>query len=802
LETYRIENLTFFYPTRQTPALHDISLVVRRGEFITLCGPSGCGKTTLLRHLKPSTTPHGAASGAVFFEGTHLEVLPPKDAAAKIGFVFQSPENQIVTDRVWHELAFGLESLGAATPEIRLRTAEMASFFGIQSWFYKPVSELSGGQKQILALASIMAMQPSVLILDEPTSQLDPIAAGEFLATISKINRELNVTVILTEHRLEEAFPLSSRVILMENGGVIADSPPREVGNGLRGQGHGMFLAMPVPMRVWAECGEETELCPVTVREGAEWLSGKTVNPKAPDTQEIPRRPEPAITLEDVWFKYEKNSPDVLRGLNFRGYYGEISAILGGNGTGKTTALSVISGLNKPYRGRARVAERVCALPQNPQTLFASKTVREDLLEMDGPKNFDSVVSLCRLEHLLESHPYDLSGGEQQRAALAKVLLLQPKILLLDEPTKGLDAEYKQEFAAILRKLAQNGAAVVIVSHDIEFCAEHTDRCALFFDGGIVTENTPVSFFSGNSFYTTSANRMARFVLPEAITARDIVLALGGTPGGGPQLEPPAPKSEPPQPAPTVAKPIGTSATSLRQNRPPPQNRHTSKPGIASAAIMLLTIPLTILLGIYLLDDRQFYFISTLIILQAMLPFMLVFESRKPQAREIIIIAVLCAIAVAGRSAFFMVPQFKPVAAIVIIAGVSLGGEAGFLVGTMTAFVSNMFFGQGPWTPWQMFAFGIVGFLAGVLFHKRHLGRSPAALAVFGGVAVLVLYGGIMNTAGVLMWQPNPTMEMFITAFLAGLPFDMIHAGSTAFFLLVISRAMLEKLDRIKIKYG
>ena len=804
METYRIEHLTFTYPNREKPALCDVSLVVERGEFVTLCGSSGCGKTTLLRHLKPSAVPHGVRSGEIHFADTLLDDLPPRDAAAKIGFVLQSPENQIVTDKVWHELAFGLESLGMETPEIRLRVAEMASFFGIQEWFHKSVTELSGGQKQILVLASIMALQPSALILDEPTSQLDPIAAGEFLAIVGKINRELGVTVILTEHRLEEAFPLSTRAIVMDNGHIIADGSPREVGIKLRGQGHEMFLAMPVPMRVWAAC-DSNDACPTTVRDGAKWLSAQLVGRSAPGTSS--RSPtenlETAIKMNDTWFRYEKNLPDVIKGLSFEASYGEITAILGGNGTGKTTSLLLIAGLHTPYRGKVSADAAVYMLPQNPQSLFVAKTVGEDLLEVlserklskaEKHKRLDAMVKLCRLEGLSDKHPYDLSGGEQQRAALAKVLLLQPKILLLDEPTKGLDAEYKQIFAAILRKLTAAGVAVLMVSHDVEFCAEHADRGALFFDGNIVATHTPQAFFSGNSFYTTSANRMARHVLPDAVVANDIIQALGGEVPPVPDVldldtnyetGETLPKPEQPQPLP-----------------PPRKQSNLSKRTIAAAMMILLTIPLTIFVGIYLFNDRRFYFISMLILLQTMLPFVLVFESRKPQARELVIIAVLCAIAVAGRAAFFMLPQFKPVVALVIIAGVAFGGEAGFLVGAMTGFVSNMFFGQGPWTPWQMFAFGVIGFLAGVLFRKGLLSRKPIPLAVFGGLAAFLIYGGILNPASVLMFQPSPTLEMFLLAYLRGIPFDLIHAAATVTFLLVIAQPMLEKLDRIKVKYG
>ena len=1001
---YDIKDLTFTYPNREAPALCGIDLSIKPGEFIVLCGPSGCGKTTLLRHLKPSATPHGMLgdrgqgtgdkgrenrgekTSRIHFCGKPINELPERDAAAKIGFVMQSPENQIVTDKVWHELAFGLESLGLKTPEIRLRVAEMASFFGIQTWFHKSVADLSGGEKQMLALASIMVLQPTVLILDEPTSQLDPIAAGDFLATIGKINRELGLTIIMTEHRLEEVFPLSSRALVMDKGRIIADGSPRQVGLQLCGSSHGMFLAMPAAMRVWAavaernkelgvgseELGVGSEECPITVREGADWLAmeigrtstleaknrnqkqenveaSKVLSPRESATRSTPHStphtPDPsqsAIEMSQVWFRYEKDLPDVVKGLSFKANFGEITTILGGNGTGKTTTLMLIAGLYKPYRGsiktfeyrsetqssgfapestndgtepipgiagkrrgaipgvagkqRSLVRGDVKTLPQNPQSLFTAKTVREDLLEILSESKLSketkmqrlaAMVKLCRLDGLLDAHPYDLSGGEQQRAGLAKVLLLQPRILLLDEPTKGFDAEFKQVFAAILRKLAEAGAAVIIVSHDVEFCAEYSDRCALFFDGNIVTENRPREFFSGNSFYTTSANRMARTLLPEAITVKDIVSALGG--------ELPSPPDVPDVDAKYEIKPAEDESSvtpqrseilSIRQkiaagafaalliagtvfaglnfdgfkafisggrdamavmgqglalyvaimisiaagiagiafslsykrdtsgkrggmpvaggegNENRTAGRKLSKRTIAAAAMILLAIPLTIYIGSYIFGDRKYYFISLLIILETMLPFALLFESRKPQARELVLLAVLCAIAVAGRAAFFMLPQFRPVVALVIIAGVAFGGEAGFLVGAMTGFVGNFFFGQGPWTPWQMFAFGLIGFLAGALSQKGLLRRNPASLAVFGAIATAVVYGGIMNPSFVMIYQLSPTREMFILAYLQGIPFDLVHAAATVTFLAILSRPMLQKLDRIKVKYG
>ena len=271
MASYTIKHLTFSYPEQKRYVLNDISATFKQGEFIVLCGPSGSGKSTLLRQLKPILASHGSKSGEIFFNGRNINEMNQREQAEQIGYVLQSPDNQIVTDKVWHELAFGLESLGYDTPTIRLRVAEMASFFGIQNWIDKDVSELSGGQKQILNLAAIMVMQPTVLILDEPTSQLDPIAATNFLETIQKINQELGTTIILTEHRLDEVLPMADRALVLDEGQLIVADTPRQVGKFLNKHNHKMFLSMPIPMRIYQ--GVENELgVPITVREGRQWL--------------------------------------------------------------------------------------------------------------------------------------------------------------------------------------------------------------------------------------------------------------------------------------------------------------------------------------------------------------------------------------------------------------------------------------------------------------------------------------------------------------------------------------------------
>lgn len=877
-DSISVQDLSFFYPEQEKEALKKLTLKVKKGEFLVLCGPSGCGKSTLLRHLKPVLAPNGYKLGSITFEGRPLSELDQREQSEKIGFVGQSPENQLVTDQVWHELAFGLESLGYDTPTIRKRVAFMASFFGIQTWFHQKVTELSGGQKQLLNLASVMVMQPSVLVLDEPTSQLDPIAASEFLAILGKLNRELGTTVLLTEHRLEEAFPLADRVALMDDGTLLCVDTPKKVGEHLRELGHSMFLAMPTPMRVWAST-ESTMPCPVTVSEGRAWLADflEKHEPKLLPEENLPSHGEAVLSASNLWFRYDREGADVVKGLSLTLHEGELLAILGGNGTGKTTSLKLLGGLLKPHRGEVTAAKRIGLLPQNPQTLFLKKTVREDLFEVQAgsraskdyaEKNVAYAVQLCHLEELLDRHPYDLSGGEQQRVVLAKILLLDPEIILMDEPTKGLDAAFKREFAEILQSLLQQNHAILMVSHDIEFCAEYAGRVALFFDGSVITEGTPREFFSGNRFYTTAANRMSYLLCEGAVTAEDLMAVCGGTlppslpdvPHDIPPLKPPkeTSKAAPPPKLSLFRKTVallsavtalvlfgnilgitnlsayideqgmtasGTESFSLTilllvslvilvvaiTRKAPPkalpvqiskEERKLSKRTLVAAAMILLLIPLTLFIGVFYLQSRKYYFIALLVLLECMAPFFLLFEGRKPKARELVLIAVLCAIAIAGRAAFFMLPQVKPVLALTMLAGVALGGETGFLVGAITMLLSNMLFSQGPLTPWQMFAMGIIGFLTGVLYRKGVLRRTRASLAVFGAVMALVVYGGIMNPAAALVWLHELNGNIILSYYISGLPMDLIHAVSTALFLWVGAEPILEKLDRIKVKYG
>ena len=542
---FQIQDLSFSYPTAKgKESLHHVNITIQKGEYVVLCGKSGSGKTTLLRQLKSVLAPHGKRSGEILFNGTPIEKVSQRDQSSKIGYVMQNPDDQIVTDKVWHELAFGLESLGCDQKTMRARVSEMACYFGIADWFHKDVATLSGGQKQLLNLASIMAMQPEVLILDEPTSQLDPIAASDFLNTVRKINIELGTTVIITEHRLEDIFPYADRAIVMDGGKVIADDTPRNIGKLLYAQKNDMFAAMPTPVRVFYGA-EGAGDCPLTVREGRNWLSNAYSDPKVKALPAEVLEDEvanPALSLKELWFRYEKDSPDVLRGVSAEVPKGSLYAIVGGNGAGKSTTLKAICGICKPYRGKVKVFGKpiekyksaelfggcLAMLPQDPKSLFVKKTVREDLMEMTkDEKKIAEIAAICEIEGLLDSHPYDLSGGEQQRSALAKVLLTEPKLLLLDEPTKGIDSFFKEKLAAILCKLKEQGITVVMVSHDVEFCAKYADMVSMFFDGQILTTDTPRRFFGNNSFYTTAANRMSRHVFSMAVTAEDVIELCG-----------------------------------------------------------------------------------------------------------------------------------------------------------------------------------------------------------------------------------------------------------------------------------
>lgn len=587
-----IEKLSFVYPTQPngkapdnktaaentgTAALKNCSLHINEGEFVVLCGRSGCGKTTLLRLIKREIAPHGKRTGNIFYNDLPIESLDLHTSASEIAYVAQNPEAQIVTDKVWHEMAFGLENLGADTEKIRLRVGETANYFGINTWFRRETATLSGGQKQLLNLAAAMTMAPRLLLLDEPTSQLDPIAATNFINTLYKLNRGMGITVIIAEHRLEELFPIADRVIVMDGGEVIANDAPRKVCRML--SDHPVSAAFPAATRIFAGIFQKTgrtvnteapslENIPLTVREGREFLkafvgnrtgagdeiknkneslSPESVCGEAVDTVDVP----PAVVMKNVWFRYERNSADILRGTGLSVKCGEIFSVLGGNGSGKTTMLKVLSGISCAYRGKTELFGKniknysriglhhgnVALLPQNVDSVFIKKTVREDLLDIcrimgmsreESGRAVDEMAERLGISEFVRAdrHPYDLSGGEMQKCALAKVLLTRPRLLLLDEPTKGIDAYAKNGLGEILKSLKSGGVTVIIVTHDVEFAAEVSDRVALFFDGEVLSPATPQKFFGSNYFYTTAPSRISRDIFTDTVTVSDLLKKL------------------------------------------------------------------------------------------------------------------------------------------------------------------------------------------------------------------------------------------------------------------------------------
>ncbi len=951
---FDIDKFSFAYPdgndesgrTYLPDALRDTELHVRQGEFVVILGRSGCGKTTLLRQLKPSVTPVGKKKGQIIFDGKDICSLDDRMAASQIGFVWQDVNAQLVTDKVWHELAFGLESLGYDNGYVRRRVAEMGSFFGLGDIFHRKVMELSGGQKQLVNLASVMAMSPKVLVLDEPTSQLDPIAANDFINSLVRINRELGTTIIMTEHRLEDVLPVCNRSVVMENGRIIYDGDVRGFAESVRTKriDRGLYLSMPASVQIYMGLEKNSgKQLPLTVPDAREWLVDYDrkfrENGGAPVVPEIQNRgadegvngsenqadnaavdkgdkkrgavngqkdagcreEHPVVcSLDEVSFRYERNTGDVLRQVSLDIYANEILMINGSNGCGKSTMLSLIANLYSPYSGKLHIAKnlRTGMLPQNPELLFTRRSVRDELIDANDRQQLAEIVRFCRLEELLDRHPYDLSGGEKQRLGLAKVLIADPDILLMDEPTKGLDNGFKMQLADMLRKLQKRGKTIVVVSHDIEFCAVAGDRVALLFDGEVAMVGDVRSYMSDNNFFTTAASRISRNILDGAVTVREVLAAYdadmdvtGAADGGNDSNQGTENESLriANQGTAEMSEAAGISDDKLAdiilnkdrkvENlsiwqivtiavttviiifgfwntmsvsdlsglvqqmtvtaegrkylvlygvmiaailgllvaiRPITQKRNEDivmdsvgrgfgKRTVVSIVAVLVLIPATIWFGVARLGDKKYFFISLLVLLEAMLPFFVSFEDRKPKARDIVTLAVMCALAVTGRTAFFMLPNFTPVMAIVIIAGVAFGCEGGFITGAMTMFVSNFIMGQGPWTPWQMFAMGLVGFLAGLFFagsSVRTRNMTKLGLCIFGALICIVVYGGIMNPASVIMWQPNVNFSMIMASYVTGFPFDLAQATATVIALWLVARPFLEKLDRVRIKFG
>lgn len=785
----------------------------------------------------------GKSSGNISFDGSFA------------GYVSQFPDDQIVCDKVWHELAFGAESIGLSQSEIRSRVAQTALFFGIEELLYRDCDKLSGGQKQMINLASVMAMKPDVLLLDEPLSQLDPIVSAQFISLLVRINKELGTTIIVAEHQLGGLLSAAKRAILLDGGKVGCDGNIDMLIKRLSDTAHPMLAEMPAGVRVTASVA--TALPLLDVPSAHDWYAsyGKQHKLTVPANNDSNTESDSCITIKNLSFGYKNSDRDTVRNLSLDIKRGSVTAIMGGNGAGKSTLLNLICGTLKPSAGKISVnGGRLGFLPQDPTLLFSKETLAEELGD-----NADKTAEAFGLSHLLARHPFDLSGGERQKAAIAKLVSFGADILLLDEPTKGADAEYKHMFSALLDKLKALGKTVILVSHDMDFCAETADKCALLFDGQVSVCLPPSEFFTSSAFFTTDSAKIASGICENVYTVDRLISSIGGkaekhnnepekftdiTDKSGSAAVGQHERREKRQKLSKFRKAmliiggIGFAAVLLLSTgifpfnipsepfwlqyavlcvpmimliagaapentmaKPPATVRKISHSDITAGITTVILIPLTVVLGTLFIPDsmRKHLLITLAVLTECLAAFFISFEKKKPSAKDITVLSVLCAAAVAGRELFYMFPQFKPVAAIVIISGTALGAQAGFLVGAVSMLVSNLLFGQGMWTPWQMLAMGLLGFFAGIIFSRK---RTTFALCIYAFFSVLILYGGIMNISSVLTYTTDINLQTVAAYIISGIPFDLIHAVSTVIFILIIGNALLKKCCRLRAKFG
>lgn len=523
-----VRGLRFAYPGAEVPVFEGLDWRVPQGTFALLVGGTGSGKSTLLSLLKPEISPAGECSGELRMLGESVADMDVRASAERVGYVFQDPENQIVCETVWHEMAFGLENLGMSRDEMRRRVAETSYFFGVEDWLHRDTDTLSGGRKQLLSLAAVLALRPRVLLLDEPTSQLDPVAEKNFLHALFRVNRELGCTVVVATHQPRSMLEYATCAYRIEGGRVYEVADIASLGHReelFSGEVPGWGGSWRAKNGVFSSAsGRPGYLDP---RVGA---SGAKKRPKSDKSAEfeaqilsqddsgapscaggcriLPKmHAGSATTLAGGWFRYDRASGWVLRGLDASFSAGAVHAVVGGNGCGKSTMLSVLAKTVKLQRGHMeRGAASAALLPQNPKALLVAETVREELMEWASTCGYDEAMARERatslgLSGLDGRHPYDLSGGQRQLLALAKLLLIGPELLLLDEPTKGLDLASRRIIARALRDHAEAGGTVIMATHDLGFAEQVADDIAMMFDGEIACMEPPADFFADNVFY-------------------------------------------------------------------------------------------------------------------------------------------------------------------------------------------------------------------------------------------------------------------------------------------------------------
>ncbi|ARK21937.1 ABC transporter ATP-binding protein [Sporosarcina ureae] len=551
MELFNLKHVSFSFPTTDQQVLSDVTLSVNEGEFLVIGGASGSGKTTLLKLLKRELTPVGKLEGDILYKNKPISEWEERQMVEQVGYVFQDPDNQIIMDEVMQEIVFGLENLGCSTFEMRKRVAEMVHFFGVEGLLNAKPSELSGGQKQLLNLLSVLLMKPRVLLLDEPTSQLDPVAAKELVLMLERLNKEAGMTIVLVEHRLEELYAVADRVVLMESGKIRYEGNSRQViGNLYAEEASQFFPYVPAFARLYMEFEENpvVSAIPLTVKECKQWIGREERQIVPVELQSILSKKQIILEMDDVFFQYQKKAPFILKSFTLRIQKGQFFAMVGGNGSGKTTALRAGLGSIKPQRGKVRLLGqdmkkmkdsewlgKIAYLPQNPRTYFVQQTIEEEMQTIgerlklsDTKERMNRLLESFGISHLRARHPYDCSGGEVQKAALACILMGEPEMLFIDEPTKGMDPVSKRHLGELLYGLQQDGLTIFMVTHDIGFAASYAERCAMMFDGEIAADGTPDELFKGNYFYTTAINRATRETRrPEVLTYEEAAATWG-----------------------------------------------------------------------------------------------------------------------------------------------------------------------------------------------------------------------------------------------------------------------------------
>ncbi|MCR5208468.1 MAG: energy-coupling factor ABC transporter ATP-binding protein [Eubacterium sp.] len=463
MEAVTLKSLSFAYPESEYKALDGVTLSLERGSFNLVMGASAAGKSTLLSLLKREIAPFGEMSGELSVNGS-------------VGFLSQNAEESIVCSSVRAELAFGVENLGKSNKEIELLIAETAAYFNLESKLNSDTASLSGGEKQLVCLAAVMMMKPDVLVLDEPCAMLDPVAAERFVNLIKKLHADFNITVLMSEHSSDLLYSYTDSVILLDNGKMLLCASPGEMLSFLESTENSMLSAVPTSFR----------------------FRDKSIIVKS--REESVEKGEAALTAKRLWYAYSKKC-DVLKDCSLEVYKGKINAVIGCNGCGKTTLLKLLAGVYKPYRGKVKADGRISMLTQSVKDLFTKEKCADEVA-------FGEITDYLEIGDISERHPYDLSGGQAQRLALAKALERSADIIILDEPTRGLDAVLKKKLGELLVRLVNEGKTVLMVSHDLDFVGEWADFVSFMSDGAVTVTDAKRSFFSSLGFYTTSLSRL------------------------------------------------------------------------------------------------------------------------------------------------------------------------------------------------------------------------------------------------------------------------------------------------------